>query len=341
MIKKNLTITFINILLLLFFIILAEYAYSFYREYWGTINSVYEPDNILGWAPKKNYQINKKEVDISGHEYRIKFSTNEYGFRSWGALEGKLKILILGDSFTGDPYTSDSDAYFSIMGNILDAEIFAFGGAGYGSLQEYLVLKKYVNIIEPDIFVLQFCSNDFVNNEINSEASSFVRNQSLRRPYLTEEGIVFRKNGRIYRLLANNFNIFELLDVNIQKIQYKMNKGYIKPERKQLVDSLFNESVKVTDEIFKMISNELPNKTLKLSFTCNTKEEKQTNAWKMISKENGFIPFENVALAVEKAEKEGLVVRYHDGGHWNILGNSIAGEQLANEIKNIISEKTE
>ena len=38
------------------------------------------------------------------------------------------------------------------------------GGGGYGTLQQYLLLKKYFNKINPDIIIHQFCENDF---EIN------------------------------------------------------------------------------------------------------------------------------------------------------------------------------
>jgi len=336
MIKRIFLILLSNILLLIILFIGAGVATRFYINIWRG-GFEYKPDKLLGWAPKKNYRITRMDKDLSGHEYKVQYSTNEHGFRAWGDLDGKPKILFIGDSFTGDAYTSNSDAYFNIAGNHLDAEIFAIGGGGYGTLQEYLLLKKYAHIIEPDIFVLEFCSNDFSNNHMKMEEHFISRNQTLMRPYLTDEGIKFRENGTIYSYLLHNSSFFRDFDIIIQKFQNILYDGYYKPEDKKLIDGYFEESIRTTDKIFKMIDNELPDDTLKLSFICSSEDEKEIDAWKTIAENNNFIPLENVSLAVEKAERDGKTVRYRDGGHWNILGNHIAGEQLAHDIKKIIN----
>ncbi|MFC1843562.1 hypothetical protein ACFLZ5_02085 [Thermodesulfobacteriota bacterium] len=338
--KKYFLILFINTLLLLFLFVSAEYSYRFYRLLTGRqpygSNSEYKPDNVIGWVPKKNFHINKKDKDAAGVEYTINYSSDKHGFRAWGDLENKPKILIIGDSVTGDSYTSNKDAYFSIVGDKLNAEIFAFGAGGYGNFQEYLILKQFADIIKPEIFILQFCTNDFHNNNIHTEKYSFVRNQKLRRPYLTEAGITYGEWSKLYTLLANHSDLFRLIDINIQKFQYKKYKGYFRPADNVLVTSLFDQSIKITDKIFNLINKELPENTLKLSFTCSTQNKEYTEAWKKISKNNNFIPLENISLAVEKAELGGKVIHYNDGSHWNILGNRIAGEQLAYEINKII-----
>jgi alkylation response protein AidB-like acyl-CoA dehydrogenase len=47
-----------------------------------------------------------------------------------------------------------------------------YGGHGYGTLQEYLVIDKYIDEIKPDLILLQVCSNDFTNNLENEAKSS-------------------------------------------------------------------------------------------------------------------------------------------------------------------------
>ena len=161
----------------------------------------YKYDSEIGWVTKSNYNLNKITHDISGKPYRVVYSTNEYGFRAWGKIDtDKEKILFIGDSFTGDPNMSDEDSYFGQVGKLTGYEVFAYGGGGYGTLQELLILRKYSKIIDPDVFVLQFCGNDFENNSFDWETDSIVRNQKNFRPYFDGEKIFYRdKKNYLYR----------------------------------------------------------------------------------------------------------------------------------------------
>ncbi|MEJ2033982.1 MAG: hypothetical protein P8Y63_13320, partial [Deltaproteobacteria bacterium] len=77
---------------------------------------VYEYNKELGWEPKKNFSHKIQVVDKSGERYFVKYSSNKYGFREFGKLNNKNKrVLFVGDSWTGDPNTSDDDAYFGIV----------------------------------------------------------------------------------------------------------------------------------------------------------------------------------------------------------------------------------
>ena len=144
----------------------------------------YKYDLKLGWVPKSNFNLTKSTHDSLGNKYNITYSTNKYGFRAWGNLNSKkTKILCIGDSFTGDPNMSDEDSYFWQVGKLTNSEVFAYGASGYGTLQELMVLQKYGMMIDPDIFILQFCGNDFENNSMSWEDKSIARNQKYLRPY--------------------------------------------------------------------------------------------------------------------------------------------------------------
>jgi hypothetical protein len=104
----------------------------------------------------------KARYEIRDGPYPIAFQTNEYGFREWGSTSSaKPKILFVGDSFAGDAFTPNDEAYFGVIKEHQDVEVFATGAGGYGTLQELLLLRRYVSTIEPNIFILQFCENDF------------------------------------------------------------------------------------------------------------------------------------------------------------------------------------
>ena len=303
---------------------------------------VYRFDNEMGWAPKSNFRYNSRHSDIAGNTYDVTLTTNEYGFRQWGELGSeKPRILFIGDSVTGDPNMSDQDAYFGRVNALVDAEVFAIGGGGYGTLQELMVLKEYVNIIDPDYFVLQFCTNDFSNNSLYLESTSIVRNQKNLRPYLDGNQIVYRlPPGHWYRFLYKYSHIFRFLDRKLQIYQYNLYNGYIPPEEKD-EERIHKETVsaeQVTERLLKMMVDSVPRKARSLVFTCSTKKQTDSERWIRVSENAGFSPLPDVSAAVEKAEKEGVVVRASDGSHWGPQGHRIAGEVLAGEINRIIKD---
>ena len=65
------------------------------------------------------------------------------------------------------------------------------GGGGYGTLQQYLLIKKYFDEIKPTIIIHQFCENDFENNTKQIEKNSILYSQYYFRPYLINDKIVY------------------------------------------------------------------------------------------------------------------------------------------------------
>jgi hypothetical protein len=66
----------------------------------------------------------------------------------------KPRIFFIGDLVTGGPNMSDEDACFGRVNELLDVEVLAIGRCGYRTLQRLMVLRKHVDIIDPDYFVL-------------------------------------------------------------------------------------------------------------------------------------------------------------------------------------------
>lgn len=168
---------------------------------------LYRFDEVLGWAPKSDFSYDRMRTDVAGNAHRVRLTTDEHGFRLWGDPDNeKPRILFIGDSVTGDPNMSDEDAYFGRVSELVDAEVFAIGG-GYGTLQQLMVLREYADTIKPDLFVLQFCTNDFSNNSLYLESPSIVRNQKNLRPYLDGDEIVYRlPSWHWYRILYRYLN---------------------------------------------------------------------------------------------------------------------------------------
>ena len=306
---------------------------------------IYEYDAEIGWVPKKNFTYNRRRVDKAGNSYDVSLTTNEYGFRAWGDIDTeKIKIFFLGDSYTGDPNMSDADSYFVQAGRILDAEVFALGGGGYSTLQELMVLRRYIGIIDPDYFVLQFCSNDFVNNSFSLEEKWIVSNQKNLRPYLVNDKIIYRLPAyHWYRLFYRFSATFRYLDYLYQGIQYKRYNGRYPPsardKKKEMIKKEYSSADQVTGKLLEMMADSVPKKTGLLTFSCDTKNGALTRKWIRIAESAGFTPLPSVSRAIEQAEAEGIVVRTADGGHWAPRAHRIAGKVLAAEIRKAVNSK--
>ena len=69
---------------------------------------------------------------------------------------------------------------------------------------------------------------------------------------------------------------------------------------------------------------------------CDTEDDEATQIWKDIAIDSGFLVLETPSRAFEAAEENKQTVRHADGGHLNILGNKITGEELAAQLANYV-----
>jgi len=341
--KKIIYFTCISVFCLLLLVICGEMLANLLLP-----ETQYRYSKPLGWAPKANYSASVPVVNQDGQTYTINYSTSEYGFRSFGDLDSdKPRILIIGDSFT-DTHTSNQNSYYGIIEKNLPVEIFAFGGSGYGTLQQLMILKKFAKLINPDIFILQFCNNDFNNNSYRLEEEFIARNQRNLRPYWHKGSLTYRTpQDSLLRILYQNSKLFRFFDLFYTNKQFRKYGGYYPPneEGHDGWGSIMNKGEKVpayknvksaiatTQYLLSEMAKALAPETKLISFTVSTKQKEKTRAWKMAAEKAGFVTYTSVARRVEEAEKSGQVVRIHDGAHWNRLGNAIAGEELSRILR--------
>jgi hypothetical protein len=333
--------------MIIFTILIVSSGEIISRIFGATI--VYEYDETLGWRPKNNFSSKIRVVDQSGEVYFVNYSTNEFGFREFGNINSdKKKILFVGDSWTGDPYSSDEDAYFGVVKNNLPLEVFTIGGGGYGTLQELLLIKEYAGMIKPDILVLQFTDNDIINNSYFLEGPSIVRNQKNIRPYWINNKIGYRLPAdSLFTFLYKNSRFFRTLDGLLSNAQYKIYHGYYPPQYEAFngVDKSSDpelaaevaaekaKAIELTQFLLSEIKRALPEHTQLVTFSASSDDPEELRIWQAMAENAGFVPYPSVAMKVEAAEKKGETVRIHDGAHWNRLGNKIAGEELTKIIQ--------
>ena len=102
------------------------------------------------------------------------------------------------------------------------------GGGGYGTLQQYLLLKNILMKLTLTIIIHQFCENDFENNSQQIEKNSILYNQYYFRPYLLNNKIVYDNSykGKIYKFFYQKSYLFKRIDKILTNYKYKNNNGY-------------------------------------------------------------------------------------------------------------------
>lgn len=297
---------------------------------------IYERDEALGWRPRANLVAELTARDQTGNDYAVHYATGPHGFRAFGDTAGsRMRVLFIGDSFTADPSTSNDEAYFGVVRSQLPVEVFAVGGSGYGTLQELLLARETVDTVKPDVFVLQYCPNDLSDNSHGLESLvSHARNQKNLRPYLVGDAIVFRLAKRHpYRLLYEHSRLFRKLDVELMKLEFRLDDPARRPEPDS--DAIATQraaAIAVTTDLMSRLAAAMPRQARLLTFSCDTSNPAEAQTWKAIARAAGFEAHASVSERVEAAERGGEVVRLVDGVHWNRLGNRIAGEELARVI---------
>ena len=133
-----------------------------------------------------------------------------------------MKILAIGDSYTGGFYASNDDSWFGILQKNSNGrfDVHAYGIVGAGTTQQYIAFSRLKDAIKPDILLIQYCTNDPANDSFEYGKGSLLRNQSARRPYCKSGTFYFRNDipSRAFRFAYKSY-IFQRLDVALQVAQ--------------------------------------------------------------------------------------------------------------------------
>ena len=138
------------------------FSYLNFQEYDNLVGRKPWP-NAEGWFQEEGKVYIKINSDgWRGHEYSKKKHKNV------------LRIAVLGDSFTEAYQVALENTFWSILEQKLNCskafgnknvEVLNFGVSGYGTDQEFLILKNHVWNYSPDIVLLAFYTgNDIRNN---------------------------------------------------------------------------------------------------------------------------------------------------------------------------------
>ncbi len=220
--------------------------------------------------------------------------------------------------------------------SLLGVEVFAYGGLGYGTLQEAMIIEQYVPMVQPDLVVLQVGSNDFINNSWELESQSYFNNNASRRPYL--------EGGRIrYHYPSRFWNPSVLIGYSraakwfVEQIA-KVNSGLASLGLLHSIESdmrpdfrPLRRSFATTDAIISDLKRRLP-----VRLVAFASDDWLHDDWRSIFDRHDIPFFDGVAPAIRNLERErGASVR-PDTAHWNADGHRVVGLTLAHWLVNYL-----
>jgi hypothetical protein len=145
-------------------------------------------DELLGWAHKPNGRARFNHRDFS-----VEVVINSHGMRDSEyslARTAKRRMLILGDSFGWGFGVEHHERFSEVLEDAHpDWEILNASVSGYGTDQEFLVLRDRLLAFKPDIVLLLFYENDFSDNRINEAYWHFKPLFSIERGQLELQNV--------------------------------------------------------------------------------------------------------------------------------------------------------
>ena len=291
-----------------------------------------------GWNMAGNKTIVGSIEDTTGQFRQVTVRYFQHGFKRWGdPTTDKLKVLVFGDSVTEAKQVSNGEEWYAHLERQFPSiELFVHGGGGYGSLQEFMVLDDHIDRIQPDLILWQFCTNDYTNNLFELDALSYPNNNFAFRPYLEEDKIVFRlpllyPRIREYSSIADRllkaYDVWRkrTLDLN----GYLRSRARLSEAEKERLRVLDARSHDVTLKIMKRVRERAKATPIYLFNGCGPLTAIE---YRICSGTNIVcIPevYEHVS-GVQRGE-----VRVPNDGHWNVLGNRLLGETLAQYFQKV------
>lgn len=294
-----------------------------------------QKDDYLGWKMTPGYSYQGEMLDVTRQPYPINIRYDQNGFKAFGdTLSKKPKVLFLGDSYTASIEASNEHTFYNILADSLGFEAFAYGHAGFGTLQEYMVLDKWVDRIKPDLVVWETCSNDFIDNYAPLEIACGYK-VGQRRPYLDSDGSIFYEVPKSWwqRLLFAAWlkKRWDGVQQNLLKQENRVGEYYIATDKRNY--PLFDESVRRTEQIVAMVKQRLPEGTKLVAFSADIYEP-QMGEMKRIFEANGAAFYEDPARLLEQMMLEQkLPLKAVDNCHWSEQGQAV----IAQGLKEVLS----
>src|SRR5262245_736480 len=277
-------------------------------------------DSSKGWKTKPNV------TNLRVFDNKI-LNTNSKGLRGkiefpYGRNKQKLRIVILGDSFTFGDEVNDNETYSYYLQEMLtQTEVINMGVHGYGHDQMLILLREEGIKYEPDIVILGFLGLDMSRNLLQFRDFAkprFVLTRSQLKltgtPVPTPEDILKWDWAR-----PRSIDILSLLSHALKK-----SSGIQKREMETITTAILNEMVTVSESIHAIpILAYLPRGREVAMPIAKTEDEKYIfSVCQSNRKAKCFSTRPHFADRIAKGE------RFKTGGHWDPTGHRVIAQAI-------------
>lgn len=277
-------------------------------------------DPTKGWIPKPNLR------DVKAFDNKI-LSTNSKGFRGkkdfpYTKNKEKLRILILGDSFTFGDEVSDDETYSYYLQEMLPhTEVINMGIHGYGHDQMLILLKEEGVKYEPDIVILGFLQLDMSRNLL--EFRDFAKPR-----FVLESGQLTLTDTPVPRpedILQWDWTRPRILDM-FSLIRHKVTKlsGLQQKEMEEITTAILTDMISLIESIHATpILAYLPRgREIAMSTAVTEDEAYMFSICKSNEKAKCFSTRPYFAEKIAKGET------FKSGGHWEPAGHLTVAEAI-------------
>ena len=284
-----------------------------------------QADPTLGWRATPNRKI---PLDDTGR----RFTTDHRGWRRYDVPDSRPLLLVLGDSFTHAAEVPDGAVYYDVVARRLDLAVVALGVNGYGTVQQWLVAREEAaRLPRPAAVLLQMTDNDVINNSSLLERRSFLNNNLMPRPYLTEGGGVHLHDPR---------RLHEQLVLGRELTRYWLARHW--PTIETAIErgapealELYRRELRHTAHALRLVRQVFPHAPA-YAFDVSEPTSRMARSLRDLAREAGFAYLDIGRRLREEAETKRFVQA--DGAHWNETGHAIAGRLLAQALAGLSRE---
>jgi lysophospholipase L1-like esterase len=256
---------------------------------------------------------------------------NGFGFRDKNYnlnKRNKKRIIFIGDSLTYGWSINLHETYHKQLEELLhskhyDADVMGMGIVGYNTVQEYYLIKEKALKFNPDIIVLQICSNDFrrtlgIKKEKKGKNYCLIPYRDVAIPYVLAK-------SSFTQFLMRNSHLYKFINLKLELLIKKWNKNY-------RVNEYFLMGEEKSFHYLKKIKNFLDEKGIKFcAVIFPNKKNRETYRYTSLHKRIGSL-LTNLHVPYVDLYREfnitGPADIWADKSHPNGKGNRIAAETL-------------
>lgn len=299
-------------------------------------------DEVLGWKMTPNYRYKGELWANNQSNWLVELEFDENGFKSFGdPATTQSKVFFIGDSYTASVEISNDKSYFNLLADSLGFSVFAYGQPGFSTLQQLMILEQYLSLIQPDLIVLQYCSNDFKDNYADLERISNY-NVKERRPYRMADGsisyirpvswgYVLGEYSAFFRFLRDKWISLSRCEkegdtyVDVTRGEYR-----IAHEHRRF--KLYDEAVQCTHDLLKAFKEESGTDIPMISFMADNTRPEREDFEAILQELDIPYTYDHLQL-LYTAKQAGEIVHTGDGYHWNERGHELVAKGLVEIIR--------